>query len=77
MILKFLGTFVAMAVLDYAWACYTLSVQRRRPGLAGALAGAIVLLNAIVVLSYFDNHWMLVAAACGAFAGTFLSVREK
>lgn len=70
------ATFGAMAVLDYVWADYQRAVNLKFPGRAAQLSAAIIVLNALVVLSYADNPWMIAPAAAGAFVGTYLSVRR-
>lgn len=71
-----LTTFVLMAVLDYVWAYYQRAINLRFPGRAAQLSATIIVLNALVVLSYADNPWMIVPAAVGAFVGTYFSVRR-
>lgn len=74
--LQGIATFVAMAVLDYVWAYYTRAIADKQAKKASGHAGAIVALNALVVLSYADNPWMIAPAVAGAVVGTYLSVRR-
>jgi hypothetical protein len=68
--------FLATAVADYFWVQYMSSVSRRAPLLAAFWSSSIILVNAMAVIVYIDNHWAVLAAACGAFGGTYLSVRR-
>lgn len=67
--------FAAMFALDYVWAFYTRAVTSGTPSAAGAWAVAIVIFNATVTLGYVQSAWMILPAAAGAFAGTFIAVR--
>ena len=37
----------------------------------------IVLLGAISVIYYIDDHWLLIPIAIGSFIGTFMGVKKK
>lgn len=67
--------FFAMAVLDIVFALYTRRVVDGAAGKAALWATCIMLLNATVILSYVKNPAMIIYAALGAFAGTYLVVR--
>jgi hypothetical protein len=71
-----IATFVAMAALDYVWAYYQRAVTQKAPVRAAQLSAMLIVLNAGVVLSYADDHWMILPAAAGAFIGTYYSVRR-
>lgn len=74
--IAFLAVLVVMAVLDFVWAEYTKATTSKQPLRASFLAVAIIGCSGFVTTSYVENHWMLVAAAIGSFAGTYLSVRR-
>lgn len=75
MIWQAIYSFAAMVALDLVWAAYTIKVQKKKPALAGLYASAIMLINAVVTISYVTEPWMLLPVAAGAFVGTFLGVR--
>lgn len=75
MIWQIIYSFFAMVLLDVVWAAYTLKVQGKKPALAGMYASAIMIINAIVTISYVTEPWMLLPVAAGAFVGTYLGVR--
>ena len=76
MIWQGLATFASMAALDWVFAYYTKNVIKKNAALAGLYASAIVVTNAIVTISYVTDHWMVVPAVLGAFAGTWVAVRR-
>lgn len=73
--MSYILVFVAMTVLDFIWAVYTKSVSDNKPLLASAFAVGIVVVGAFVTISYVANHWMLIPAGLGAFAGTWIAVQ--
>jgi hypothetical protein len=75
MVWQAIYSFFAMVALDLVWAAYTLKVQAKKPALAGVYASAIMLINALVTISYVTEPWMLVPVAAGAWVGTYLGVR--
>lgn len=68
--------FTGMAALDMVWARYTMAVMARAPHRAGLLASGIMALNALVTLTYVDDWLMILPAAAGAYAGTWLATRR-
>jgi flagellar motor component MotA len=75
MIWQAIYSFGAMVTLDLVWAAYTLKVQDKKPALAGMYASAIMIINAVVTLSYINDPWMLLPVMAGAFVGTYVGVR--
>jgi hypothetical protein len=73
--MKALAVFVAMTVLDFVWARYNMATTSNKAMLSALYSVTIVLLGAFSVISYTDNHVMLLPAAAGAFCGTYLAVR--
>jgi hypothetical protein len=69
-----LFTFAAMLLTDLAWARYTIAANHHAPLQAGGWAVVLFLLGALTVLGYTKNKWLLIPAAAGAFAGTYLGV---
>lgn len=71
------AVFVAIFVLDFVWARYTYAMTQERPWAAGFYGAAIFLLSGFSVVQYTTNHWLLIPAAIGGFAGTFAAVKWK
>jgi uncharacterized membrane protein YfcA len=72
MIWESLLAFFGLAVLDFIWARYTLSLAKKRAFAGGSYAAVIMLLNGVVTLTYVHNPWMILPAAAGAFIGTYI-----
>lgn len=72
--LAILASFFVMVVLDFVWARYTYHLMKKHPSIAGAYASAIVLLTGVCTIMYVNNNTLLIAAALGAFVGTFIAV---
>jgi uncharacterized membrane protein YfcA len=68
-------SFTAMVLLDLVWVAYTKKVIKNKPALAGMYASAIMLINAVVTISYVTDPWMLLPVALGAFVGSYVGVR--
>lgn len=73
--MSWLFAFVAMAFLDFIWAEYTKAVTAGRVWVAAGLGSALFLMGGGVAISYVQDHWLLVPAACGSFLGTVLSLK--
>jgi hypothetical protein len=68
------AVFVALCVLDFVWARYNVATTSKQPVKAGVYSVLIILLGAFSVISYTDDHRMLLPAAAGAFVGTYFAV---
>lgn len=69
------GVFLAMFATDMMWAMYTRQVADRKPLAAAAASVGLLVMGALVTLSYVTNPILLLPAAAGGFAGTWLAVR--
>lgn len=67
--------FGAVALMDSAWALYTLHVSRRNAAAAAMWSAMIILLSGFAAVSYVADHWLLTAAMAGALVGTYFTVR--
>jgi hypothetical protein len=75
--MDYVVTFVAMFFVDIIFAYYLKAVGNDKAVKAGLWASVIVLLNVVAVISYTENHYMIIPAVLGAFAGTFVGVRHN
>lgn len=73
--MRALYVFLAVALMDYCWARYIRATAERRPLHAGGYAAGLLLVSALVVVSYVEDHALILPAVAGAFVGTYLSVR--
>lgn len=70
--LVFLSTLAA----DYAWTKYNMHSAAKRAHPAAIWSCAIILCGAFNVVAYTSNHWLLIPAVLGAYAGTWVAVRH-
>jgi hypothetical protein len=72
---KFIGVFFGAFLVDILW---TLGIRRTSQGKAlssALLSSTLLVINGLVVLSYVNNAWYLLAGALGAFTGNYLTVK--
>lgn len=72
----YIFVFVAMAVADFLWGQYIIATTGQRSIKASVWSASIALVNGAVVIVYVNNHWLILVAAMGAFAGTFASIKR-
>lgn len=75
MIIKALTVFVAIFVLDFFWAKYTACMTRKLAHKASLYSSLIILANGVAVVIYAGEPLMVLPAALGAYAGTFVAVK--
>jgi hypothetical protein len=63
-----------MAITDAIWARYVSAIASSSKLEAAIWGVLVIVLGAYVVISYVADKRMLVAAAIGAFIGTYLAV---
>jgi hypothetical protein len=69
-----LMVFFATVGMDWVWAQYTISIQKKQALWAGWYSMWILGLGSVAVLSYTENPLMLIPAVAGAFVGTVFAV---
>jgi uncharacterized protein YebE (UPF0316 family) len=72
-----LSTFVAVFFVDVFYTYYLKSIQNEKALQASIWAVVVYLVGCYAVISYIDNHWLLLPAAAGAFCGTFVGMRVR
>lgn len=70
-----LVVFAALFALDFVWARYTNAITAQRELAASLYAAALIILSGIAAVVYTTEPLMLVPAALGAFAGTYVAVK--
>ncbi len=70
-----LFVFAATAVGDFLWVLY---IRRTNSGAAlsaAAFSSFLILLGALVIVTYIQNSWYLLPTVAGGFVGTFATVK--
>lgn len=75
MILESILVFFSMFVVDVLYAVYLKSIENNRPVFASMMATIVFFVASIATIGYVDNHWLLIPACLGAFAGTYVGVK--
>lgn len=71
-----LFVFAATFALDFVWAYYTKALNECAEWRAAWWAAGIMILGGIAQVGYVNDPVLLIPAALGAFAGTFVAVRR-
>lgn len=71
------AVFASMVACDLCWARYVRHASDGSRWLAGFWAVGLFAAGAFSVVSYVDNHWLLIPAALGSFTGTVAGVKAK
>lgn len=73
--IEWIEIFTALVVIDVLHAIYTKQIQKDKPFHASLLATSIYLVNALAVISFVQDPWLLIPAGLGAFVGTYIGVK--
>jgi xanthine/uracil permease len=73
--IDFVVTFIAMFLVDIIFAYYLKAVNTDKAVKAGLWAAMVTFVNIVAVISYTENHLMVIPAVLGAFAGTFVGIK--
>ncbi len=71
------GIAAAVFTVDYLWALYIRYVSEKAAHKAAIFGTCIYILAAINVLAYTSNHWYLIPAMIGGYAGTWYAVHSS
>lgn len=74
MIVQWIIVFFAYVILDVIWAEYTKAIASKKRLMASLWSAVIPVMSAALFVVFLSNMWLLTAAACGAFVGTWLSL---
>jgi uncharacterized membrane protein YfcA len=72
--IEYIIVFLSMFVVDVFYAIYLKSIENNKPIFASFMATIVFFVASIATIGYIDNHWLLVPACLGAFAGTWVGV---
>jgi hypothetical protein len=70
-------TFLAVFVTDLLYVYFVKSIQRDQPISAGLWSMVVTLTASIAVINYTEDHYALIPALLGAFAGTWFGMKIK
>jgi uncharacterized membrane protein YfcA len=70
-------TFLAVFATDLIYVYFVKSIQQDRPLSAGLWSMVVTLTASIAVINYTEDHYALIPALLGAFAGTWLGMKIK
>jgi uncharacterized membrane protein YfcA len=73
----YIFTFFAVFFLDVVYTYYLRCVAENKVFLASFWSVACYLGGSIAVINYTSDHWMLIPAMLGAFAGTWVGMKLK
>lgn len=67
--------FLGMTALDICYTQYVKDTADRKAFSASNWAAVLILVSGFVTTSYVADPWLLIPAAFGAFAGTWISIK--
>jgi hypothetical protein len=70
-------TFLAVFVTDLLYVYFVKSIQEDQPISAGLWSMVVTLTASIAVINYTEDHYALIPALLGAFAGTWRGMKIK
>jgi len=74
---EYIVTFFAIFFLDIVYTYYLRCVASENVLGASFWSVACYILGSIAVISYTINHWLIIPACLGAFAGTFVGMKIR
>jgi len=75
--MTYLLMFFVTVLVDVVWARWAQHTAAGHPWRASCYSVGIVLLGALTVIWYIDDHWLLIPVALGSFVGTFIAVKWR
>ena len=75
--ISYVVTFLAVFVTDLLYVYFVKSIQEDQPISAGLWSMVVTLTASIAVINYTEDHYALIPALLGAFAGTWLGMKIK
>lgn len=73
--LMWFQVFFGLVIIDLLYAIYTKQVQKDNALISSLSAGALYIINALVVIGFVKDIWLLIPAGLGAFVGTYIGVK--
>jgi hypothetical protein len=75
--LQFISVFFAVTIIDICWAFYIPNTSEGRAMHAASWSALIMVFSGYTTTSYVHHPVLIIAAALGAFNGTYWTVRYK
>ena len=72
---NWLLVFVATLLVDFCWTRYNVHSAAKHAHRAAAWSAGIILFGFVNVVSYTADHWLVIPALLGAYAGTWVAIR--
>lgn len=74
--MMFILIFLVDMIVAFFWAKGIKAVADKKALEAALWSGSITLASAFSVISYNNNHWLIIPALLGSALGTYFSVRQ-
>ena len=75
--LDYVVTFFAVFATDLIYVYFVRSIQNNQPLQAGLWSVVVTFTASVAVINYTADHWALIPALLGAFAGTWIGMRYR
>jgi uncharacterized membrane protein YfcA len=75
--ISYVVTFLAVFVTDLLYVYFVKSIQQDQPISAGLWSMVVTLTASVAVINYTEDHYALIPALIGAFAGTWVGMKIK
>jgi len=75
--IDYFTTFFAIFLLDVVYTYYLRCVAGNNVLGASSWSVACYVLGSVAVINYTTNHWLVIPAMVGAFAGTYVGMKIK
>lgn len=72
---KFLLIGIVMAFANMSGTLYFRNVAKKKPHTAAFWSAMLILVNAIAIVNYVENHVYILSALLGTYIGTFLTLK--
>lgn len=75
--ISYVVTFLAVFATDLLYVYFVKSIQQDQPLSAGLWSMVVTLTASVAVINYTEDHYALIPALLGAFAGTWVGIKIK
>jgi uncharacterized membrane protein YfcA len=76
-VISYVVTFLAVFATDLLYVYFVKSIQQGQPLSAGLWSMVVTLTASVAVINYTEDHYALIPALIGAFAGTWVGMKIK
>lgn len=71
--MMWVGVFIVCLLMDFVWARYIHHCAKGHAMRAALWSIAVLVLSAVSIIAYTENHWLLLPSAAGCFVGTYIA----